>query len=387
MHGLLVGGADGRGWRAGGRDARWRRAPSVHRHSRGGGIRTLFRVRDGEKPSGYHRSCFEAQNRFGRLTAHPGHGGCSVGRSAHDAEAAYGAAADRTRVWLLNGVTAALFLASRLVLHVAGGRFTTSTTADLALLDPAELARDPFLAFTANHIQPPLWNFFVGSVLRWSPFPTGGTFGVLFLLCGLVTVLALRSLLSELGAQGAVAVTAATLVGWSPVTIGYEQMLTYEAPVAMLVTLAAWAFARWVRSPSTSRLVFFSACMVTGALTRTTLSPLWLIGGLAIAVLAGRGRTSPGWHARVGIAVAALVVVAAPLAHRAAAFHVASFSSYGGMNLARTSIVQWPRDSIDDLVDRGRISAASEVIPYAPYEEYAPFFPECEPRGGSTGAG
>lgn len=277
-------------------------------------------------------------------------------------------------------VVAGLFVASRVVVQLAGVRFTTFTSGDLAQLDPSALAADPFVAFTSNHVQPPLWNFFIGAVERWSPFPVVGTFQVLFLLVGLGTVLVLWALLVELGSRPWVATVAATLVGWSPVMIRYEYLLRYEAPLAAIVTLSAWCLMRWLRRRSTRWLIAFAACLVIGVLTRTTLSPLWLLGALVPIVIA-RWRSPARWRT-VGIVAAAVALVAFPLAHRYQAYGVVGLSSYGGMNLARTATVQLPAHELDALIARGRVSPAATVVPYAPYREYAPWSEPCEAATG-----
>jgi hypothetical protein len=277
-------------------------------------------------------------------------------------------------------LTGGLFLASRIVLYLGGLRFETRTTADLALLDPAKLQQDPFLAFTSNHVQPPLWNFFVGSILRWSPFQDGGTFQVLFLISGLLTVLTLWSLLAGLGAPKWAATVAATVVGWSPVMIGYERMLTYESLVTLVVTLSAWCLLRYLREPTTLRLALFAAVLVVGVLTRMTLSPIWALGGIALILLARRG--SPHGRSRLTIICIAAALIFLPLAHRKVDYGVFVLSSYGGMNLARASTVQIPASELDALIASGRVSSSARVIPFAPYRAYEKMFHRCTPSTG-----
>ena len=278
-------------------------------------------------------------------------------------------------------VVVAAFIVARLVFVIGGLRFRADPAGQIHLLSLDALRADPFLAFTSLHIQPPLFNFFVGAVLRWSPFPAGISFQILYLGAGLVTVVALWSLLRNLGAVPWMATVAAVLVAWDPFLMRDETILTYETPVAMIIMLTALAADRYFRRPDLLRLVAFAALLVVGVLTRTTLNPLWFVAAFAVVLILRRPRASR--RATVAVIAVATIVVAAPIVHDAVSFKTVGLSSYAGMNLSRISVVQLPRARLDQLIEQGRLSPAARVAPYSAYSAYAPYFGACHADRGT----
>ena len=285
----------------------------------------------------------------------------------------------RSRLHL--AIVVGAFLSSRLILWTGGVRFTVPYLGQDQLLDLDVLRADPFQAFTHNHIQPPLWNFFVGAVLRWSPIQPNTTFHVLFLVADLAMVIALWHLLSGLGARSWVATVASILVAWNPIVIGNENVLHYETLVTAVLVLSALTCLRYVRNPSPARLAGFSCCLVVGVLTRATLNPAWLVGGLAIVLLAKLPRERR--PAYLGVASIALVVVTSLLVHRAVTYESVGFSSYWPMNLERITALTFPPEETRKLIAEGRVSPAAAQGPFAQYKFYAKYFPPCHPHTGS----
>lgn len=265
---------------------------------------------------------------------------------------------------------------------VAGGlRFDAyPPNQQMQLLDRHWLAANPLDAFTSNNVQPPLWNFVVGGVTRWSPFPFGISMQMLFLAAGLATVLMLWSLLRGLGSAGWVATVSATLVGWSPLLIRNESALWYETFETTIITASALAFLRWRQDPKPWRMAALSTTLVTGVLTRTTLTPLWIVGGIAIALVAGRARPD---LRTVVVSIGALACVFVPLAHRAIAYDTVGFSSFSGMNLERISVLTLPRDRLEAMIHSGQLSPSARVVPFRDYAEYEPYFGPCRPGAGN----
>jgi hypothetical protein len=275
-----------------------------------------------------------------------------------------------------------VFVASRAVFIAGGLRFRANPPGQIHLLDLHELRADPFLAFTSLHIQPPLFNFFVGSVLRWSPFPAGISFQVLYLVAGLATVLCVWSLLGNLGAKPWVATTATILVTLDPLLIRDESALTYETLVALLLALTVWSADRYFRRPDLGRLVALLTVLVVGVLTRTTLNPIWLVGALVVVVVVRPPRVRR--RAAVAAFVVALACVAAPLVHNKTRFDTLGFSSFAGMNLERITVLQLPQHRLDELIREKKVSPAAAVLPYEPYADYAEFYPPCDPATGEA---
>lgn len=275
-------------------------------------------------------------------------------------------------------IVAGLYLASRVVFVANGLDFQGDVAGQDQLLDAKRLVADPFLAFTSNHIQPPLWNFFVGGVIHWSPFPSGISFQLIYLATGLVTVLALWELLHSLGAARWIATVSTLLVAASPLMIINEAILRYETLETAILTVSALALLKYVEKPSAPRLAAFAALLVVGVLTRTTLQPLWFVGALAIVLVCRPPRG--WWRPAAGIVLGALLLVAVPMVHRSVSYGTLGFSSFWGMNLKRIAVMQLPQDDAERLVEEGKLSPIALVN--GPYGKYAPFLPKCSAHTG-----
>src|SRR3974390_2181915 len=84
-----------------------------------------------------------------------------------------------------------LFFGVRIAYWATGGGFSTAMLeASYQLLDHKALRADPIQSATLIHIQPPLFNLFVGNTLRWSVLPAALTFQLIYLLFGVSIVVA-----------------------------------------------------------------------------------------------------------------------------------------------------------------------------------------------------
>ncbi len=260
---------------------------------------------------------------------------------------------------------------------MTGGRFSTSLL-DLQpqLLDQVQLRAHPFGAAWHTQIQPPLYNLLVGSVLRWSPWPPGFSFQVLWVAAGAVTTVALYGFLLEVGAGWRLAAAATVLAAvLNPYLLTFEHTLTYEAPVTALVTVSALAVARYARTGSVAAFAGFAAAATATVLTRTLFHPLWLV-----VVLAGLLLLRPpevDWRRPAGVAGMAVVLVGIVVVQNHALSGSWGLSSFFGMNLQRSVIGPLPPSTVDRLVADKSLSPEAQVDPFAPYASYRPQFGPC----------
>ncbi len=273
-----------------------------------------------------------------------------------------------------------MFIVSRSVFIADGLSFRANPPGQIHLLDLNQLGANPFLAFTDLHIQPPLFNFFVGAVIRWSPFPAGISFQVLYLSAGLATVLMLWSLLRNLAAKPWIATAATVLVTLDPLLIRDESTLTYETLVALIIVATVWSADRYFRRGRLGRFSLLLGVLVVGVLTRTTLNPLWFVTAVILVLVLRPPRIRR--VAAAVVAAVALACVAAPIVHNEIRFDTVGLSSFSGMNLERITVLQLPRHRLDELIREEKISPAAAVVPYAYYEKFAPFYPPCSPDTG-----
>ena len=103
------------------------------------------------------------------------------------------------------------------------------------------------------HSQPPLFNLFLGLVLKLAPGAEAATFGALYLALGLALYLLTFAVMRQLGVGRPVALALSTWLMVSPSFVLYEHWLFYTLPLATLLMTSAWllgkllAFGIWIR--------------------------------------------------------------------------------------------------------------------------------------------
>ena len=273
-------------------------------------------------------------------------------------------------------VVIAAFLAVRIAYWVTGGGFSTTALADSwQLLDLHQLVDHPFQSVWLLHTQPPLFNLFVGTVLRWSPLPSALTFQLVYFGLSLVLVVALRVLLIELGFAAFAATAGAVVVACDPGLLSYENAITYELPVAALLVVSGLLCARYARTRRARTLIALVSVMTVIVMTRALLHPVWLGATVTLIVIAVRPR--------VGILRAAAViaipvfVVGGWIVKNQVEFGEPNLSSWLGMNLARGVIAPMPKQDIEQLIRQGTLSRAARVPAFSPYAAYASTVGRC----------
>ena len=287
--------------------------------------------------------------------------------------------------WVVVGV----FAVVRATYFFTGGGMATSLLqTSWQLLDLKQLRHDPFGSVWLLHIQPPLFNLFVGGVERWGPIDPGGVYKVLYLLCGLVLVVSLRALLLELGWSSLASTIGAAVVAASPVLLSYENTITYELPVATAIVVAGLWCVRYVRTRRTKPLVILAAALTFATMTRALMHPLWLVGVLAFVLIVAHPER--GWRAVVAGFAIPLVFAGGWMLKNEILFGEPNLSSWLGDNLARGVIAPMPKHEIKRLVRDDTLTHAALVRGFAvvrPVPAADPEVPHRLDRAGGAQAG
>lgn len=237
------------------------------------------------------------------------------------------------------------------------------------------LMANPFTSTWYRHVQPPLYNLYIGSVLRWSPFPPIGTIYVL----SLATLLAAGLLLSDLLMRWRVHPWAAGLIAAfaiaGPNLLSTIVISSYEVPVMAMLVLSFWLFQRYLDDPRPGLLVGLSVALTAASLTRSLLHPVWVIGFLLIAVVA---RRVP---ARVTAAAFAIpiVLIGGWMVKNMVMFDTATTSSWLGFNLQRGVVAPMAKSDVDRSVADGDITGLATVEPWQKLEVYEEWGDDCVP--------
>lgn len=164
----------------------------------------------------------------------------------------------------------AAFVASRAAYYAAGVRFDTRPIGDWQLLDGPLLQNDLGRSLWYLHMQPPLFNGYVGLVLKLPHVLERPAFVATYVALGLVLSVSLYFLMRELDVPEWIAFAVSVLFTAGPAAVLYENWLFYTYPVAAGLVVSGLLLLRWARTGRTQYGVGFFAVTSAVVLTRST---------------------------------------------------------------------------------------------------------------------
>ena len=265
-----------------------------------------------------------------------------------------------------------LYVLSRILVYLAGVRFDS----DIMLEDTWQLADTDLLqhklAQTIWYLntQPPLFNLFVGLVLKIFPQSYNGILFAVFLVLGAAASFALYYCLRQVGVRNILAVL--ITVGWfiSPACLLFENWFFYDYPIMALLTVAAASVYRFADSKGSFWAHIFFWIIAVIVLTRSMFHPVFML-----CMVAGALLFRPEWRKRISFAfvLPVLLVLAWPVKN-GLLYGEYSSSSWFGMNLFRIVTIHFPKDLRADLIKKGQLNAATQIYPFSRSERYyAPY--------------
>lgn len=263
------------------------------------------------------------------------------------------------------------------VVWVTGQRFSTDyLRVGWQMLPWDRLRDDPVGSVWYLHIQPPLWNLLMGSIARWSPFPTAVSIQLVMAAFGVILVTAVAATLARIGLRPVWAVGLTLFGTVDSDLIQFAFSPQYEVAMAAAIAVMAWAWSRG-RDPQSSMWWLMGAGTAV-VLTRSLYHPAWLALVLLGFVIVHRRRL------RLAPTVACLLVpvvlVGGWLVKNQVVFGRPTMSSWAGMNLLRSIQPIVDDDQLAELVDEGKVSGVTAVGPFAPVDNYAAVMPPCLPK-------
>jgi len=138
------------------------------------------------------------------------------------------------------GLISLFFLISRLIFLLFGVRLNLTPLAFyMHYLDPELLKHNLWESIFYLQSQPPLFNLFLGIILKLFPKNIQLALSLFYLLFGLTLTISLFLLMSKLGINQKIAATITILFIISPASILNENWLFYNYPVASLLSLSS----------------------------------------------------------------------------------------------------------------------------------------------------
>jgi hypothetical protein len=233
-------------------------------------------------------------------------------------------------------------------------------------LDPQLLRQRLLESVFYQHSQPPLYNLFIGLMLKLFP---GRLHLALFLLAlcgGWLLYLSLFYLQRKFGVSRLLAFITSTLFMASPSFILYEQWLFYTFPLALLLTLSVFFLHQLLTRESVRNGWGLFTCLLLLCGIQGTYHIAYfalIFAGLLVAC---------STHRKTILMTGALpfLLVFSLYAKNLILFGKFSASSWLGMNLAKVTIVDIPFHERQQMVAKGILSHSALISPFSPVERY-----------------
>jgi hypothetical protein len=272
--------------------------------------------------------------------------------------------------WL--AVIVLAFGLSRLILYKLGIRFD-GTPLDWypQYVDPALLRQHLLESTYYLHSQPPLFNLFIGAVVKLFPGHEVAAFAATYKGLGLVLCVSLFLVMRDLGVRTWIAgpLTVAFLL--SPPCILFESWLFYAYPLATILILAALALHRYMISQRLFHALLFFSLLAMVVCMRSLFHLVWFLMLALMLLLCQRLQ----WRRVVLALLAPLAVVSFLYAKNLVLFGSFASSTWLGMSFGKMTTFKLPEEERQALVDEGKISRLGLIRPFSSidvYKEYVP---------------
>jgi hypothetical protein len=272
---------------------------------------------------------------------------------------------------------ALVFVLSRVVARLSGVFFDESALQRSWQHLDAELLRHRLLeSLFYLHSQPPVFNAFLGVVLKLAGAASHAVFYLSFSALGAALYYVLYRLMRRLGVSRACAFVVSSGFVVSPSYILYEHWLFYTLPLALLVGFSAlslsWLFER--KTFGSCALFFFTLAILCG--THGIFHLLYLLLCIVLVLLA---RVVPPRIVLLSASLPTLLVFAL-YAKNAAVFGQFTTSTWMGMNVALHRVDSLPAEERARLVARGALSDVAMVKPFSALDSYPAHYAEVDAR-------
>jgi hypothetical protein len=151
-------------------------------------------------------------------------------------------------------------------------------------LDPVLLETELLTSIFYLHSQPPLFNLFLGLVLKFSPLPDL-SFEILFKTAGALIPLLLFGILTTMGIKSILAFFVTLIFMLNPTLILYEHLLYYTYCEAFLILLSIFALLNWTTTQQTLYLLLFWSTLLCLGMIRSLFHPVFFLLAAATITL------------------------------------------------------------------------------------------------------
>ena len=260
-----------------------------------------------------------------------------------------------------------VFAASRAAYFLAGVRFDASSLPVAHhFLDPDLLRNRLAESLFYLHSQPPLFNLFLGLVLKASGHHYPAVLAACHQVMGFGLYLALFALMRRVRVSRTAALGLSTLFMLSPSFVLYEHYLCYDLPLTALLTASCLAFYGVLqRQTSWRALGFFTIVFLLCSLRSMYHLGYFILVAAAVLTLRWRSR-----RAIMTAAALPLALLVGLYTKNYVLFGQFASSSWAGMNLSAVTVRALPLEERKEMVAGGELSPLALVPRLSPLSAY-----------------
>jgi hypothetical protein len=250
------------------------------------------------------------------------------------------------------------FILERLIFLINGGAFVAKPLAfAMQYLDPLLLKEDLAQSLFYLHSQPPLFNGFLGIVLKLSSTPSL-SYEILFHTAGIIICLSFYGILSYLGINWVISFFITVAFMLNPTLILYEHLLYYSYFEVLFISLSLFFLIRWCTEKKIADVLLFWASLLCLCGIRSVFHPLFIFA-TSISLTSYLWFWIKDKQFAKTLFLASLLALAPLTALCIKNFLVFGFfgtSSWDGMNLW-TKVNGFAPEQLEDLHNRGIVSS------------------------------
>ncbi len=279
------------------------------------------------------------------------------------------------RKWIY--AVTALFIVSRIVVYLSGITFDANNIVNgtWQVIAPELLKNKLIESVWYLHSQPPLYNLYIGIVLKLFPEHYSTFFHINFLVLGLLTHVVLFVIMKRLEIRSIIAFVLTVLLMISPTMILYENWLSYTTLVIALLTFSTLFLLRFLQSEKTMDGFLFFLFIAITILTRSMYHIAWFVV-IILILLISRHKIK-----KKIILTASLpfLFVFAFFLKNYMLFNTFSTSSWMGMSLYEISLSRMDKKKLEPLVALDEVSPIVFVPAFWSLDHYSKFVTKPNP--------
>lgn len=269
--------------------------------------------------------------------------------------------------WRVPAILAAGFLVSRVIFYLIGVRFDASPLFTFwQFLDVPLLQHRLLESVWYLHSQPPLFNVFLGLVLKLSSLHAPAIFHGVYVILGLIQTQLLFVLLKRFGMSEKFAFGVALFSAITPVSIVFENWLFYDYPLATLFLAMTFCLHQFFEKKLARYAAGFFTAMLLVVLMRSLFHAVWVVAVTSMIFYFAKDHRKLVFRA----AAIPLLLIALFYAKNVIQFGSLTGSTWFGQHLARVTTAEVDENIRKDLVAQGKLTPTALIPAFSELDRY-----------------